>query len=86
MRHEETEFVGGPLDGRVLEVMVGLTGQPPKVYPVPVPQPDGSERVYVYVRTPAKEVRPARRARWVFVYEPEGRPASGPKWPWSKRT
>ena len=35
MRHEECEFVGGPLDGRVIEVVVGMTSQPPKSYTVP---------------------------------------------------
>lgn len=84
MRHEETQFVGGPLDGRVIEVLVGMTGQPPKVYKVPVPGPEG-ERVHVYHREPAPGPRKERRTRWVFVYDPEGKaPAGGLKWPWTK--
>ncbi|MEW1865549.1 hypothetical protein AB0399_35115 [Streptomyces sp. NPDC088194] len=83
MRHEKTEFVGGPLDGRVLEVMVGMTGQPPLDYRVPVPAPEGGpEKVYVYHR----ERGEGRGSRWVFVYDPEGSPhPNRPKWPWSKR-
>jgi hypothetical protein len=84
VRHEETEFVGGPLDGRVIEVLVGMTGQPPKVYRVPVPGPEG-ERVYVYHRRPAEGPRAERRTHLVFVYDPEGRPPEGPRWPWSRR-
>ncbi|MEC3996973.1 hypothetical protein VSR01_27080 [Actinacidiphila sp. DG2A-62] len=83
MRHEETEFVGGPLDGRVLEVIVGMTGQPPRSYTVPVPGDDGRPDVtYVYHRQPS----PSRRTRWVFVYDPEGKRPPGPRWPWSKRS
>jgi hypothetical protein len=85
VRHEETVFVGGPLDGRVIEVLVGVTGQPPKVYEVPVPEPGDGKRVYVYHREPAPGPRAARRTRFVFVYDPEGRRPAGPKWPWSKR-
>jgi len=79
VRHEETEFLGGPLDGRALEVLVGMTGQPPKVYKVPV-----GETTYVYHRQAG--VRGTHRTRWVFVYDPEGKPPPGPKWPWSKRS
>jgi hypothetical protein len=83
VRHEKTEFVGGPLDGRVLEVMVGMTGQPPLDYRVPVPAPEGGpETVHVYHR----ERGGRDRTRWVFVYDPEGSPhPDRPKWPWSKR-
>lgn len=79
VRHEETEFLGGPLDGRALEVLVGMTGQPPKVYKVPV-----GETTYVYHRQAG--VRGTHRTRWVFVHDPEGKPPPGPKWPWSKRS
>ncbi|WP_328916031.1 MULTISPECIES: hypothetical protein [unclassified Streptomyces] len=86
MRHEDAEFVGGPLDGRVLSVVTGATGQPPRVYRVPVPRPEGGpETVYVYHREPSPGPRGSRRTRWVFVYDPEGRPhPDRPKWPWSK--
>jgi hypothetical protein len=78
MRHEETEFVGGPLDGRVLEVVVGMTGQPPREYVVKA----GGER-HVYHRQPG--VRGECRTAWVFRYDAEGRPAARPKWPWTRR-
>lgn len=86
MRHEDTEFVGGPLDGRVLGVLTGATGQPPKVYEVPVPQDGGAPPVvHVYHREPSPGPRAQRRTRFVFVYDPEGnRPDRGPKWPWTK--
>ncbi|SDN23581.1 hypothetical protein [Actinacidiphila guanduensis] len=82
MRHEETEFVGGPLDGRVLEVVTGMTGQPPPDYRVPVPAPEGGpETVHVYHRAPGRG-----RTRWAYVHDPEGRPhPDRPRWPWSKR-
>jgi hypothetical protein len=86
VRHEDTEFVGGPLDGRVLQVLTGTTGQPPRVYTVPVPDPAGGpEAVHVYHREPSPGPRGSRRTRWVFVYDPEGERPGGPKWPWSKR-
>jgi hypothetical protein len=85
VRHEQTEFVGGPLDGRVLDVLVGVTGQPPRVYTVPVPQPEGGpEREYVYHREPSPGPRGARRTRFVYVYDPAGRRPDRLKWPWSK--
>lgn len=85
MRHEAAEFVGGPLDGRVIEVLVGMTGQPPRVYRVPVPASEGGpEREYVYHREPSAGPRGSRRTRWVFVHDPEGRRPDRLKWPWSK--
>jgi len=88
VRHEDTEFVGGPLDGKVLAVLTGTTGQPPRVYSVPVPAPEGGpEVVHVYHRELNPAPRATRRTRFVFVYDPEGRrkPDGGLKWPWSKR-
>lgn len=78
VRHEETEFVGGPLDGRLIEVVVGMTGQPPKEYVVPV---EGTR--YVYHRVAG--VKGQNRTPWVFRYDPEGKRAPGRKWPWSRR-
>lgn len=82
VRHEEIEFTGGPLDGRVLEVMVGMTGQPPLDYRVPVPAPEGGpEVVHVYHRE-----RGGGRTRWSYVYDPDGSPhPERLKWPWTKR-
>ena len=86
MRSEETPFVGGPLDGRVLRVLVGATGQPPKTYEVPVPdEAGGPPTVHVYHRVPAATSRRLGLIRgWRYEYAPEARPRSGPKWPWSK--
>jgi hypothetical protein len=78
MRHEATEFVGGPMDGRVVEVIVGMTGQPPREYVVEV----GGER-HVYHREAG--VKGESRTPWVFRYDVEGRPAPRPKWPWTRR-
>jgi hypothetical protein len=82
---EETPFVGGPLDGRVLPVLVGLTGQPPKTYEVPVPDEGGGPpTVYVYRRVPAATSPRLGLVRgWRYEYDPEGKPHRL-KWPWSK--
>ncbi|WP_030545109.1 hypothetical protein [Streptomyces albus] len=88
MRSEETPFEGGPLDGRVLPVLTGATGKPPKVYEIPVPQPDGGRPVvHVYRR----EIRGHSKRLglplgWKYVHDPEGRPATGPNWPWTRRS
>ncbi|WP_329167706.1 hypothetical protein OG709_24905 [Streptomyces sp. NBC_01267] len=85
MKSEETLFVGGPLDGRVLPILLGPTGQPPKVYEVPVPDAAGGPpTVLVYVRTPAGHTKRLGIQRgWRYEYAPEGRPRTL-KWPWSK--
>lgn len=87
MRSEETTFEGGPLDGRVLPVLVGPTGRPPKSYEVPVPAEDAGvpDTVHVYRLEPAGFSRRLGLPRgWKYVYEPEGRPGGGPKWPWRR--
>lgn len=86
MRSEDAVFVGGPLDGRVLPVLVGMTGRPPKTYEVPVPAEDGGPRtVHVYLLEPATVTRRLRLPRgWKYVYAPEAPPAGGPRWPWSR--
>ncbi|KUF16117.1 hypothetical protein [Streptomyces silvensis] len=90
MKSEDTPFEGGPLDGRVLPVLLGPTGHPPKVYRVPVPDDaGGAPTVLVYRRVPAG---PARRlglhSGWKYTYDAEGRGDEGGlrnlKWPWSK--
>ncbi|MDT0378139.1 hypothetical protein RM572_05030 [Streptomyces sp. DSM 42041] len=87
MRSEDTVFVGGPLDGRVLPVLVGATGRPPKTYEVPVPLPEeegGGKTVHVYRLEPASVTRRLGLPRgWKYVYAPDARPgANRPKWPW----
>ncbi|MEV5093637.1 hypothetical protein ACFC5H_30195 [Streptomyces rochei] len=85
MKSEDTPFEGGPMDGRVLPVLVGMTGHPPKTYRIPVPAQDGGPpTVLVYRREPRDARGGLRFARWKYVYAPEGRRASGRKWPWSK--
>ncbi|MEV6314753.1 hypothetical protein [Streptomyces sp. NPDC051776] len=86
MRSEEMPFVGGPLDGRVLPVLVGATGHPPKVYEVPVPDALGGEpAVHVYRRVPAGySKRLGLQRGWKYEYDPEGKPKGHLKWPWSK--
>ncbi|MEE1938796.1 hypothetical protein V1L54_05110 [Streptomyces sp. TRM 70361] len=87
MRSEETLFVGGPMDGRTLPVLLGPTGRPPKHYEIPVPDPaGGAPTVYVYrLEAVTGSGRLAALPRgWRYVYEPEGRPRGGPRWPWRK--
>ncbi|MFI8322001.1 hypothetical protein [Streptomyces sp. NPDC085529] len=86
MRSENTPFRGGPLDGRVLPILLGATGHPPKWYEVPVPAHDGRPPVlYTYRREPAGHTKRLGLQRgWVYEYAPEGRERRELKWPWSK--
>lgn len=86
MRSEDTLFVGGPLDGRVLPVMPGPTGQPPKWYDLPVPAADGGPAtIHSYRRTPAGYTKRLGLQRgWTYEYVPEGHEPRTLKWPWSK--
>lgn len=87
MRSEDTEFRGGPLDGRVLPVLLGPTGRPPSTYEVPVPGPDGAaQTVHVYRLEPAALSRRLRLPRgWRYVHDPQAEPRGGPRWPWRRR-
>ncbi|MEV4439612.1 hypothetical protein AB0K09_11400 [Streptomyces sp. NPDC049577] len=86
MRSEKTPFVGGPMDGRVLPVLVGLNGLPPKTYEIPVPDEEGGAPVVlVYRRVPAATTRRLGLPKgWKYEYDPEGRPGGRPGWPWSR--
>jgi hypothetical protein len=85
VKSEDTPFEGGPMDGRVLPVLVGMTGHPPKTYRIPVPDPDGGPpTVLVYRRVPRDARGGLGFARWKYVHDPEGRKGPGRKWPWSK--
>ncbi|RKN06476.1 hypothetical protein [Streptomyces radicis] len=77
MRSEETPFVGGPLDGRVLPVLTGPTGKPPRVYEVPVPgEGDEPDTVHVYHLEAAGHTRLLRVPRgWRYVYAPDATPS-----------
>ncbi|WP_371481931.1 hypothetical protein [Kitasatospora sp. NBC_00315] len=72
MRSAETEFVGGPLDGRILPIPLGPFNGVPKIYRVPVPAV-GNTPAETLVYTRAKE---QRGARWYWRYEFD-RAASG---------
>ena len=85
VKSEDTPFVGGPLDGRVLPVLLGITGHPPKTYRIPVPDPDGGRpTVLVYRRVQAAtSKRLGLHKGWKYEYDPEGK-VDRLKWPWSK--
>ncbi|WP_413758963.1 hypothetical protein [Streptomyces sp. MMBL 11-3] len=85
MKSEDTPFEGGPLDGRVLPVLLGPTGHPPKAYRVPVPDAAGGPpTVLVYLRVQAGASRKlGLHQGWKYVYDPTGR-AGRIRWPWSK--
>lgn len=85
MRSEDTVFQGGPLDGRVLPVLLGASGRPPKTYEVPVPGGSGEPGVtHVYRLEPATVTPRLRLPRgWRYVYDPDARPR-GPGLPWRR--
>ncbi|MFB9461913.1 hypothetical protein [Streptomyces cinereospinus] len=84
MKSEDTPFEGGPMDGRVLPVLLGLTGHPPKTYRIPVPDPHGgAPTVLVYRRVSRGQGRLTRR--WKYVHDPAGERRGGrPGWPWRR--
>ncbi|MFI9762017.1 hypothetical protein ACIHFB_29280 [Streptomyces sp. NPDC051963] len=86
MKSEDTPFEGGPMDGRVLPVLLGVTGHPPKTYRIPVPAPDGGPpTVLVYRRVPrGRGKRLGLTQGWKYEYDPEGKSDSRLRWPWSK--
>ena len=73
VKSAQTEFIGGPLDGRMLPVHLNLVSVVPKVYRVPVPaHGDTPATTLVYVR--AKRHDAKGRARWVYEYSEAGEP------------
>ncbi|KFF99545.1 hypothetical protein IQ62_17960 [Streptomyces scabiei] len=83
MKSQDTPFVGGPLDGRVLPVLLGITGHPPKTYRVPVPDADGGPpTVLVYRRVDAGRGGFMHQL-WKYEYAPDADPRRRLKWPWS---
>ncbi|WP_130443584.1 hypothetical protein [Streptomyces sp. BK239] len=86
MKSEDTPFEGGPMEGRVLPVLLGPTGHPPKTYRIPVPGAEGGPpTVLVYRREPRGHSAKLGLPRgWKYVYDPEGRKDSRLRWPWSK--
>ncbi|MDH6487342.1 hypothetical protein M2157_003341 [Streptomyces sp. SAI-127] len=84
MKSEDTPFEGGPMDGRVLPVLLGPTGRPPKTYRIPVPDAAGGPpTVLVYRLVPRGHSRMGIQKGWKYAYDPEGK-IGGLKWPWSK--
>ncbi|MFD6036427.1 hypothetical protein ACFWHF_18130 [Streptomyces griseoincarnatus] len=86
MKSEDTPFEGGPMDGRVLPVLLGITGHPPKTYRIPVPAREGGPpTVLVYRRVPrGNSTLTGLTARWKYLYDPAGRAGSERRWPWSR--
>ncbi|WP_263105659.1 hypothetical protein [Kitasatospora sp. DSM 101779] len=69
MKSAETEFVGGPLDGRVLPIMLGSFWTIPKVYRVPVPATEGLPAVTLVYRR--SKVFGTKGWRWRYEYDAE---------------
>ncbi len=59
------------MDGRVLPVLLGPTGHPPKWYEIPVPTPDGGPpTVLLYERVPAGAIPAGRRTHCRPTFRP----------------
>ncbi|MDF3297910.1 hypothetical protein [Streptomyces tropicalis] len=86
MKSQDTPFEGGPLDGRVLPVLLGPTGHPPKTYRIPVPDAAGGPpTVLVYRRVPRGHSRRLGvPTGWKYLFDPEGKRGGGLRWPWSR--
>lgn len=88
MKSQDTAFEGGPLDGRVLPILLGPTGHPPKTYKVPVPDAAGGPpTLLVYRRVPkGPPGKLGLHPGWKYAYDPEGqKPGEGKlRWPWSR--
>ncbi|GAA0701031.1 hypothetical protein GCM10010193_64800 [Kitasatospora atroaurantiaca] len=68
VKSADTEFVGGPLDGKVLPILLGLFHNVPKVYRVPVPaHGDVPAATLVYRR--AREYDAKGHSRWRYEYD-----------------
>ena len=65
------------MDGRVLPVLVGPTGQPPKTYRIPVPDAHGGPpTVLVYRRVPRGHSRRLGTPQgWKYEFDPAGQAA-----------
>nr|WP_202485741.1 hypothetical protein [Streptomyces sp. SID4985] len=75
------------MDGRVLPVLLGPTGHPPKTYRIPVPDAAGGPPTVLYYRREALgySKRLGLQRGWKYVYDPEGeRGGDRLRWPWSK--
>ncbi|GGU80126.1 hypothetical protein GCM10010260_10400 [Streptomyces filipinensis] len=86
VKSQDTPFEGGPMDGRVLPVLVGATGHPPKTYRIPVPDPDGGPpTVLVYRRVPRGHSRRLGLIQgWKYEFAPGDTSGGRLRWPWSR--
>ncbi|MFE1752160.1 hypothetical protein [Streptomyces anandii] len=89
VKSQDTPFEGGPMDGRVLPVLLGPTGHPPKTYRIPVPDAAGGPpTVLVYRRVPrGQSKRLGVPLGWKYEFDPEGGKGGRGgrlRWPWSK--
>ena len=86
VKSQDTPFEGGPMDGRVLPVLLGMTGHPPKTYRIPVPDAAGGPpTVLVYRRVPRAHSKKLGLVQgWKYQYDPEGTPGGRIRWPWPK--
>ncbi|GAA2144756.1 hypothetical protein GCM10009760_32620 [Kitasatospora kazusensis] len=68
MRSADTEFIGGPLDGKVLPIPLGPFNGVPNLYKVPVPaHGDVPSTTLIYRK--AKEYDSKGRSRWRYEYD-----------------
>ncbi|MFI9563090.1 hypothetical protein [Streptomyces rishiriensis] len=86
MKSEDIPFEGGPMDGRVLPVLLGPTGHPPKTYRIPVPDAAGGPpAVLVYRRAPrGHSKRLGLPQGWKYEFDPDAKGDGRLRWPWSK--
>ncbi|MEU6605592.1 hypothetical protein ABZ922_11080 [Streptomyces shenzhenensis] len=90
VKSQDTPFEGGPMDGRVLPVLLGPTGHPPKTYRIPVPDAHGGPpTVLVYRRAPrAQSKRLGLVQGWKYTFDADGgkgaKGGAGLRWPWSR--
>ncbi|MER8182712.1 hypothetical protein [Kitasatospora sp. NPDC094015] len=82
MKSKDTAFVGGPLDGRVLPILLNPFHNVGRFYRVPVPAHSGLPATTLVYRR-AKEYDPKGRWRWRYEYDPEG--GTGPRGDWTDR-
>lgn len=74
------------MDGRVLPVLLGPTGHPPKTYRIPVPDAAGGPpAVLVYRRAPrGHSKRLGLPQGWKYEFDPDAKGEGRLRWPWSK--
>ena len=80
MRHAHVQFVGGPLDGKVLVVAVNLAERVPREYLVPAPGHGAAPaEMLVYTREEIRRADGRRHWRYAYVNQRDGRPGPAHK-------